>query len=405
MRNTNLRMKAANEFEKDYYNLLNNSFYGITMENVRGHRDVRLVINDKKRSILASEPNYHSTKHISVDLLIMEVKKHGIYMNKPIYLGQVILDIGKMLLYEFWYDYLIPKYDDKIKLCYMGTDSFIIYVETEDFFKYISNHVNKWFDTSNYSKDINRPLEKGKNKKVIGKFKDELGGLIMSKFCALRSKAYAFLIDGFNDIDYEKHDINKKAKGTKKCVIKNKITFNDYVNVLFSGINLLRSQYSFRSRFHEIYTEKINKIALSSNDDKRTQSIDKITRYPDGYCDNSVIIENINDNMENTNDTSIIIENTNDTLINIENINDNTDDTNDPYVNIENNNDISKNTNDISISNENTNANSEIEIIKKEAQAIRKTSKLLREESKAIRNSSSNIRNELEIIRKETRNI
>ena len=396
MRNTNLRMKAANEFEKDYYNLLNNSFYGITMENVRGHRDVRLVINDKKRSILASEPNYHSTKHISVDLLIMEVKKRGIYMNKPIYLGQVILDIGKMLLYEFWYDYLIPKYDDKIKLCYMGTDSFIIYVETEDFFKYISNHVNKWFDTSNYSKDINRPLEKGKNKKVIGKFKDELGGLIMSKFCALRSKAYAFLIDGFNDIDYEKHNIiNKKAKGTKKCVIKNKITFNDYVNVLFSGINLLRSQYSFRRRFHEIYTEKINKIALSSNDDKRIQCVHQITTYPYGYCDTSVIIENIIDNTENTNDASIIIENTKDTLVNIEN-------TNDIHVNIENTNDISINTNDISINTENTNANSEIDIIKKEAQAIRERPKLLIEESQAITNSSSSIRNELEIIRKET---
>ena len=416
MRNTNLRMKAANEFEKDYYNLLNNSFYGITMENVRGHRDVRLVINDKKRSILASEPNYHSTKHISVDLLIMEVKKRGIYMNKPIYLGQVILDIGKMLLYELWYDYLIPKYDDKIKLCYMGTDSFIIYVETEYFFKCISNHVNKWFDTSNYSKDINRPLEKGKNKKVTGKFKDELGGLVMSKFCPHRAKSYAFLIGNFTDYDYKKGGIiNKKAKGTKKCVIKNKITFNDSVNVLFSGINLLRSQYSFRSRFHEIYTEKINKIALSSNDDKKIQCIDKITTYPYGYCDNSVIIENINDNMETTNDTSFIMENTDDTLVNIEKTNDNTENANDPhvniennndtYANIENNNDISKNTNDISINNENTNANSEIEINKKEAQAIKKRSKLLREESKAIRNGSINIRNELEIIRKETRNI
>ena len=396
--------------------MLNNSFYGMTMENVRGHRDVRLVMNNKKRTILASEANYHSTKHISEDLLIMEMKKRGIYLNKPIYLGQVILDIGKMLMHELWYGYLIPKYDCKIKLCYMGTDSFIIYVETEDFYKYISNHVNKWFDTSNYSKDINRPSEKGKNKKVIGRFKDELGGLVISKFCAHRAKSYAFLIGNVTDYHYKKRGIiNKKAKGTKKCVIKNKITFNDSVNVLFSGINLLRSQYSFRSRFHEIYTEKINKIALSSNDDKKIQCIDKITTYPYGYCDNSVIIEIINDNIENTNDTSFIIENTDNTLVNIENTNDNTENANDAhvniennndtYANIENNNDISKNTNDISINNENTNANSEIEIIKKEAQAIRERSKLLREESKAIRNTSSNIRNELEIIRKETRNI
>ena len=399
MHNTNLRMKAANDFEKDYYKLLNNSFYGKTMENVRGHRDIKLVTNNKKRSVLKSEPNYHGTKHISEELSIMEMKLRELYMNKTLYLGQVILDNSKMLMYEYWYDYLRPMYGDKIKLCYMDTDSFIIYVETEDFYKDISNDIDKWFGTSNFSKDINRPLEKGKNEKVIGKFKDELGGLIMSEFCALRSKAYAFLIDGFNDIDYEKHNIiNKKAKGTKKCVIKNKITFNDYVNVLFSGINILRSQYSFRCRFHEIYTEKINKVALSSNDDTRTQCIDKITTYPYGYCDTSVIIENIIDNTENTNDTSIIIENTKDTLVNIEN-------TNDIHVNIENTNDISINTNDISINTENINANSEIDIIKKEAQAIRERPKLLIEESQAITNSSGNVRNELEIIRKETWNI
>ena len=218
-------------------------------------------------------------------------------MNKPLYLGQVVLDNSKMLMYEYWYDYLRPMYGHKIKLCYMHTDSFI-YIETEDFYKDISNDVNKWFETSNFSKDINRPLEKGKNRKVIGKFKDELGGLIMSKFCALRSKAYAFLIDGFNDIDYEKHNIiNKKTKGTKKCVIKNKITFNDYVNVLFNSVKVTRSQFTFRSRFHEIYTEKINKIALSSNDDKRIQCNDKIATYPYGYYD---IGKNIIDTSVNT---------------------------------------------------------------------------------------------------------
>ena len=106
--NTELRMKAKNEFEKDYFKLENNAAYGKTMENVRKYRDIRLVINDKKRSILASEPNYHATKHISKDLLIMEMKKRELYMNKPIYLGQAILDISKTLMYEFWYDYIKP---------------------------------------------------------------------------------------------------------------------------------------------------------------------------------------------------------------------------------------------------------------------------------------------------------
>ena len=99
MRNTNLRMKADNDFEKDYYRLLNNSFYGNAMENVGNHGDIRLVMNNKKGSILASEPNYHSTKQISENLLIMEMKLREVFMNKPIYLGQVILDNSRMVMY------------------------------------------------------------------------------------------------------------------------------------------------------------------------------------------------------------------------------------------------------------------------------------------------------------------
>ena len=172
------------------------------MENVRKHRDIRLVNTDSKRTKLASEPNYYSTKHISEDLLITKMKQREVYMNKPLYLGQATLDYSKILMYEFWYDYLKPMYNEKIELCYMDTDSFITYVETDDFHQDISNDVNKWFDTSNYSKDIDRPLEKAINKKVIGKFKNELAGLVMSEFCAHRAKTYALLIDEFTDIDY-----------------------------------------------------------------------------------------------------------------------------------------------------------------------------------------------------------
>ena len=115
--NTELRKNAKNDFEKDFFKLMNNSVFGKTMENVRNHRDIKLVTTDKRRSILASEPNYHSTKYISKDLLIMEMKKVEVKMNKPIYLGQAILDISKTLMYEFWYDYIKPKYVDKARLC------------------------------------------------------------------------------------------------------------------------------------------------------------------------------------------------------------------------------------------------------------------------------------------------
>ena len=132
-------------------------------------------------------------------------------MNKPIYLGMSILDISKTLMYEFWYDYIKPKYQDRAKLCYMDTDSFVIHIITEDFYKSIATDVEKWFDTSNYDEDDKKPLPIGKSKKVIGLFKDELGGGIMIEFVGLRAKTYAYLMD-----DDTQH---KKTKGTKKCII------------------------------------------------------------------------------------------------------------------------------------------------------------------------------------------
>ena len=217
---------------------MNNSVFGKTMENVRNHRDIRVVTTDKRRSMLASEPNYHSTKCISKDLLIMEMEKLQVRMNKPIYLGQAILDISKTLMYEFWYDYIKPKYGDKARLCYMDTDSFIMHIKTEDFYKDIADDVERWFDTSNYDKNDNRPLPIGKNKKVITKFKDALGGKIMAKFCALRAKAYAYKLDD----DTEK----KKAKGTKKCKVKRETAFKNYVDALFNDEVIIKSQQRFR---------------------------------------------------------------------------------------------------------------------------------------------------------------
>ena len=128
--NTKLRTEAKNDFEKDFFKLMNNAVFGKTMENVRKHRDIKLVTTDKRRNQLASEPNYHTTKYFSENLMAIEMKKTKVKMNKPIYLGMSILDISKTLMYEFWYDYIKPKYQDKVKLRYMDTDSFIIHITT-----------------------------------------------------------------------------------------------------------------------------------------------------------------------------------------------------------------------------------------------------------------------------------
>ena len=141
--NAKLRKKAKNDFEKGFFKLMNNSVFGKTMENVRNHRDIKIVTTNKQRKKFASEPNYHTNKYISEDLLIMEMKKADIEMNKPIYLGQAILDISKTLMYEFWHDYLKPKYGDNVKLCYTDTDSFVIDVKTGYFYKDIVDDVDK----------------------------------------------------------------------------------------------------------------------------------------------------------------------------------------------------------------------------------------------------------------------
>ena len=148
--NTELRKEPKNYFEKDFFKLMNNSFFGKTMENVRKHRDIKLVATDKRRNQLVSEPNYHATKWLSENLLAIEMKKIKVKMKKPVYLGLSILEISKALIYEFWYDYIKPEYQDNAKLCYMDTDSFIINIKTEDFYEDIAYDVKKRFDKSNY---------------------------------------------------------------------------------------------------------------------------------------------------------------------------------------------------------------------------------------------------------------
>ena len=267
--NTELRKKASNDFENDFFKLMNNAVFGKTMENVRKHRDIKLV----KRNKLVSEPNYHTVNLISENLSIIEMKKVKVKMNKPIYLGLSILEISKIIMYEFWYDYAKKKYGDMVKLRYMDTDSLIMNIKTKDFYKDIAQDVEERFDTSNY--DVDRPLPKGKNMKVIGLMKDELGGGIITEFVALRPKTYSYITDEFIEM--------KKAKGTKKCIIKKMLKLEDYKKCLFDNEPMLKSQQRFKSENHEVYTENINKIALSSNDDKRIVALDGITSYPYRY--------------------------------------------------------------------------------------------------------------------------
>ena len=229
--NTELRKQEKNDFEKDFFKLMNNSVFGKTMYNVRKHGDFKLVTTDKRRNYLVSEPNYHTVKWFSDCLLAIDMKKIKVKWNKPVYLALSILEISKTLMYEFWYNYIIPKYQNDAKLCYMDTDSFIINIKTEDFHEDIPDDFEKIFDTSNY--EVNRLLPKRKNKKVIGLMKDALGGKIMTEFAPLRPKTYCYFMDDGNN--------DKKAKGAKKCVINIILKFDDYKNCLMNNKAILKS--------------------------------------------------------------------------------------------------------------------------------------------------------------------
>ena len=192
------------------------------MENIRKHRNIRLVMSRESYLCTVICPNFKSGVLFGENLMGCEMGKVKVMMNKPVYLGQAILDFSKTVMYEFHYDYLVPKYGENLTLCYMGTDLLVYQIKTEDFYADIADDVEERFDTSGYSG--NRPLPVGLNKKVIGLMKDELGGNIMTEFVALRPKLYSYRkLNGACD---------KKCKGIKKCIVKKTLSFEDYKNCL-----------------------------------------------------------------------------------------------------------------------------------------------------------------------------
>ena len=256
-KNTKLRAKAKSEFEKDFFKLMNNSVFGKTMENIRNRVDVQLVTSEAKASKLTAKPNYGRLTIFDKNLIAVHMRKIKLYFNKPIYLGMSTLDISKTKMYDFHYGFIKPKYRDKAKLLF--TDSLAYEIQTKDFYRDITPHVKKLFDTSNYAADHPSKIPTGKNKKVPGMFKDEAGGKVIAEFVGLRAKLYSYRMHMGSE--------EKRAKGVKKSVIEKKITFDDYKRCLFSGKPQTRTMRVIRSYKHEVYTEEVNKVALDSQDD------------------------------------------------------------------------------------------------------------------------------------------
>lgn len=259
--NTNLRAKATNDFEKDFFKLMNNSVFGKTMENIRNRVDIHLVTNERDAKKLISKPNFKHRNTFCENLAAIHMKKTKLVFNKPVYLGMTILDLSKTLMYDFHYNYIKPKYGEKAKLLFTDTDSLCYEIETKDFYKDITPYVKSMFDTSNYPKDHKSGIETGVSKKVIGMFKDEAGGQQITEFVGLRAKLYSYLVDDGEE--------KKKCKGIKKDVIEKSLCFENFKNCLFNRENIMRKMNVIRSYNHDIYAETVNKVALSHKDDKR----------------------------------------------------------------------------------------------------------------------------------------
>ena len=275
--NTNLRTNAKNNFEKDFFKLMNNSVFGKTMENIRNRKDIKLVTSKQQALKLIAKPNFKNRTIFTENLISVHMGKTKLVFNKPVYVGMCILDISKTLMYNFHYNYIKPKYGEKASLLMTDTDSLCYEIETEDFYKDIAGDVESKFDTSAYPKDHPSGIKTGVNKKVIGMMKDECNGEVMEGFVGLRAKLYATKMNDGSEA--------KKCKGINKVVTKNDIAFKDYKDVLFNQTVQMRKMNVIRSYGHEVYTETVNKTALSGNDDKRLVLLDRVHTMAYGHRD------------------------------------------------------------------------------------------------------------------------
>ena len=343
--NTDFRKLAKNDFEKNFYKLMNNSVFGKTMENLRNRVDIRIVSSKEKDKIrkLVASPLYARHVIFTNDLVGIDMHKSRLLLNKPVYTGMTILDKSKILMYDFFYNHLKKQYGEKCELLYTDTDSLLLDIETEDVYKDIERN-KSFYDTSDYPKD--NPLHSTVNKKVLGKMKDECAGLPISEYVGLRSKMYSIMTEGgskkgldkikedfpeaeikeFNclegkacraivgeDLDlvekikkkYPKavarmgcgckclscfshllmvDETNiRKAKGVKKNVIKKKIKHEQYKTALFSKEQMWHGMKMLRSEGHEIYGMHVNKISLSPFDSKRWIADDGVNTKAYGY--------------------------------------------------------------------------------------------------------------------------
>jgi hypothetical protein len=277
-KNTTERMKAKSDFEKDFYKLMNNSVYGKTMENVRNRINYKLISSEEDILRLRNIPKRYT--YFTKNLLGVHLLKKEVVLNKPIYIGQNVLDESKVVMYDFYYSFIMKKFNpDNVKLLMTDTDSLVLYIQNENPYEVMKAN-KEYFDLSEFPKDSD--LYDPTNKKVIGKFKDEVGLNFINEFCGLRPKMYSYTLEDFYEC--------MKAKGVKKSTTNKYLTFLRYRNMLrVIDMETIKkngsvTQNIIRSYKHKLYTESVTKVALNPLDDKVYICDDGINTLTFGSC-------------------------------------------------------------------------------------------------------------------------
>ena len=277
--NTQKRIKALKEKQgskENFYKKCNNSIYGKTIENPRKRCNVELVNCVERAKKLNQSPEYLKFTIFSENLVAIHKKKTVVNCNKPIYIGFVILELSKLKMYQTYYKYLKPKFGDRVKLLYTDTDSFILEIQSEDLYEEIEDDIKDHYDTRKYPK--NSPLFYEGNAFKLGCLKDECNGKVIREFCGTCAKSYSYTIEG-------EETENKRCKGVKDSAIED-LTINDYLNCVFKGEEKTVSFNLIHSTGHNIYTEKVEKIALTPTQDVRYVLPDKVNTLSIGHFAN-----------------------------------------------------------------------------------------------------------------------
>ena len=255
--NTDKRQQAETNFEKDMFKLTNNSIYGKSLENVRKHMSIKLTTTLARTRKLLAKPSVVYFNPLTDKLGLFRLQRLKVVLDKPVHLGFAVLDLSKLSMFEFHYDYIVPKYGNNCKLLTTDTDSFIYHIFTNDLYRdmQMSHHL---FDTSNYPPD--HFLFSNENKKIPGKMKDETESVPISRFIGLKSKMYM--------IDYN-NTVKKVGKGVKKSVLQKQVTSDDYLHCLNERQRFSFSMTNIRSFDHSLFTIEQRKLCLTAYDDKR----------------------------------------------------------------------------------------------------------------------------------------